>query len=565
MTEMEKARTEIVVQGDLDALQMAVMNFIGRSSVAAVEMGIEELLEGHPLQEVWTRLLETRDIACVADLYGLSVTDLTAIRGFGPVAVGDIISAVNDKQPWKFRLAPGCLDIDADDQEDEKPAAVPCGATDLAGIIGDDQIVSALAEAGITGIDDLVIFTIGELAAIEGVGEEGANLIMERTDEVDLEMPLADGDKGSLVAELAERRAEADALAAEIEKRERELGSLADGPSDDEVLDSIAERLSELDLPAPEERDAAPSAGHLADARADEEQSGVPEKEPAPDSLAGVLASVRHGALLAELLADEGMTCVDDLMGMSVSDLASIDGIGQATAAQIADALEERGFAGYVSRKAADIGDAGAQVALGPEPVGDPFGQASSAPAPVSLEPRPLSPAMGAAAVPPEQTPTPFATQPHASLDPVYAHADVPAAQTAQASVVHPQAPSPFQPQAPSPDHTVPMPAADEPRESGDPDGLMPRRGTWTPDGFVPEDGDEEDAEADDEDDDVEETALSTTRAGRGKGRIALFAGVGMVVIALALGCGLMLGGNLAHADAGAQPVDAVATVDASS
>ena len=179
---------------------MAVMNFIGRSSVAAVEMGIEELLEGHPLQEVWTRLLETRDITCVADLYGLSVTDLTAIRGFGPVAVGDIISAVNDKQPWKFRLAPGCLDIDADgaadaaaDLEDEKPAAAPCGATDLAGIIGDDRIVSALAEAGITGIDDLVIFTIGELAAIEGVGEEGANLIMERTDDLDLEMPLADG------------------------------------------------------------------------------------------------------------------------------------------------------------------------------------------------------------------------------------------------------------------------------------------------------------------------------------------------------------------------------------
>lgn len=564
MTEMEKARTEIVVQGDLDALQLAVMNFIGRSSVAAVEMGIEELLEGHPLQEVWTRMLETRDITCVADLYGLSVTDLTAIRGFGPVAVGDIISAVNDKQPWKFRLAPGCLDIDADeatedagDPECESPSAVPGETPDLPEIIGDEAIATALAGAGITTIDDLVIFTIGELTSIEGVGEEGADLIMERIDDLDLEMPLLDGDKGDLVAELAEKRAEADALAAEIEEGKGKLESMDGGPSDEEVLDSIAERLSELG-PAQSPRHADPSPVDFdAEVADDGTAVGPCEGGPAaPDSLAVVLASVRHGALLAELLADEGMTCADDLMGMSVSDLASIDGIGQAAANQIAGALEEMGFAGYVSRQMAGTGDTGAQAPLAPMPTDAPGSPGSPDATAPSFDPMYLSPAIPDEAPSSPEMPPAFATRAGAdpawnALDPVYTQA---APEHAPAPLsAHPQT------QALSPDHTVPMPAA------GDPDDLMPRRGTWTPDGFVPEAEEDDDPEADDENDDGGETALSTTRARRGKGRVALLAGVGMVVVALALGCGLMLGGNLAHADAGVQEADPVAIADVTS
>ena len=578
MTEMDRASTEIMVDNDMDALQMAVLNFITRSGVAAVEMGIEELLEGHPLQEVWTRLLATRDITCVADLYGLGVTDLTAIRGFGPASVGDLISAVNDKQPWKFRLAASCLDIDAeqaqDDPEDERYEEMPTGGKPaLADVIDDPDLLAALLDAGINEIDDLVIFTIGELSALEGVGEEGANLIMDKFDDLDLdlEMELDTGDKDQLVSELAAKRAEADALAAEIEEKRRQLDELterfsdedAEGDDDEVTLDSIAEKLSVV-------ADEGPDAGEevieidafqaeTEPVAEEEEEEPAAQEDISPDSLTCILSSIRHGQLLADLLADEGMNCADDLMGMSMSDLSSISGIGKSTAAEIVAALEEKGYAGYVSK--------------GPA-ISDPLPTAVAADAEASLmpsvssacasEPSFLSPAFpqptGQGAYPqdtaPHETAVAEQTRTFDSLYPQQPPA--PAEDRSQFNDLFP----PANRQAGTPGFTSPMPSVEDPADKTTLlDDLMPKSGTWTPDGFMPDADVADSDEVEEEEDDEEEHAITTVRRSPGKGKIALFAGVGMVVVALALGCGLMLGGNIAHADDTVQPIEVEATV----
>lgn len=579
MTEMDRASTEIMVDNDMDALQMAVLNFITRSGVAAVEMGIEELLEGHPLQEVWTRLLATRDITCVADLYGLVVTDLTAIRGFGPASVGDLISAVNDKQPWKYRLAASCLDIDAeqaqDDPEDERDEEIPTGGKPaLADVIDDPDLLAALRDAGINEIDDLVIFTIGELSALEGVGEEGANLIMDKFDDLDLdlEMELDTGDKDQLVSELAAKRAEADALAAEIEEKKRQLDELtvrfcdedAEGDDDEVTLDSIAEKLCAVADEGPDageeviEKDAFPAETEPVA----EEKEGEPaaQEDISPDSLTCILSSIRHGQLLADLLADEGMNCADDLMGMSMSDLSSISGIGKSTAAEIVAALEEKGYAGYVSKNSA-ISDPLPTAVAGEVAEASLMPSVSSA---CASEPSFLSPAF---TQPTDQGAYPQDTAPHETaaveqtrtFDPLYPQqSPAPAEDRSQLNDLFP----PANRQAGTPGFTSPMPSVEDPADKTTLlDYLMPKSGTWTPDGFVPDAGETDSDEGEDEEDDEEEHAITTVRRSPGKGKIALFAGVGMVVVALALGCGLMLGGNIAHADDTAQPIEVEATV----
>ena len=565
----------------IDGLQMAVMGFIGRSDVAAVEMGIDELLDGHPLCDVWTSLLSARDICCVADLFGLETCDLTAIRGIGPAAVADIIAAIEAKRPWKFRLRAGHVDVEAgevSDAEDEEAEEASEGDRDdapLRDIIDNEALADALERAGLATIGDLLALDMGAIREIEGIGDDGAETIAAAVDGIALERELETGERSALVGDLVRTRYERDM--AELEMAVEDEGPAEDTVerptmSDDEY-DALTRRLdpdAAETRPAPENGDAAAmprgienhpethephviadagvpgtddldasgldaSPGNPDDAfgpdapKAETATGFVPadEQEPA-GSLTRVLAGVRHGELLADLLAEGGMTCADDLMGMSVAELAAIEGVGKGGAGRIREALERSGYAGYVRECGVET-----RQAQSPDP------QPSPEPAPMPAWVPQAEVAASLSATPVARTESP--------ASPV-----TPETQVAP-NRVDPLAPVPM---SPSPSDTAVMP----PVETRDPyapaaaerttafEPVEQPRGTWTPDGFVA-DGEQGEDDSEDEEEENVQTEITSYRPRPDFRRIALYGGIGLVAVGAALAAGIVLGGGVAHAD----------------
>lgn len=575
----------------IDGLQMAVMGFIGRSDVAAVEMGIDELLDGHPLCDVWTSLLSARDICCVADLFGLETCDLTAIRGIGPAAVADIIAAIEAKRPWKFRLRDGHVDVEAgevSDAEDEEAEEASEGDRDdapLRDIIDNEALADALERAGLATIGDLLALDMGAIREIEGIGDDGAETIAAAVDGIALERELACGERSALVGDLVRTRYERDMAQLEqaLEDGMAQLEQVLDSEADvektvgrpsmsDAEYDALTRRLdsdasevhptpgkvdaeagpqddgshletqtSPVSAPEVEPVAAAPDVPGFATSPIDPAapiESGTPKTEMVTEtaaeqapagSLTRVLANVHHGELLADLLAEGGMTCADDLMGMSVAELAAIEGVGMGGANRIREALKQCGYAGYVREARVETNPAQSPEplsSLAPTPAWVPQAEvaASLAATPVS---RPESPA---AAVTPE---------PQVARDRVDPFAPVPMSPSPSDTAVLPpvEARDPYAPAAAG--HTVAFEPVEQPR------------GTWTPDGFVADDADDEGGvdSTDDEEEEVAQTEITSYRARPDFRRIALFGGIGLVAVGAALAAGIALGGGIAHAD----------------
>lgn len=564
----------------IDGLQMAVMGFIGRSDVAAVEMGIDELLDGHPLCDVWTSLLSARDICCVADLFGLETCDLTAIRGIGPAAVADIIAAIEAKRPWKFRLRPGHVDVeageisDAGDDEAEEASEGDCDDVAIRDLVADETLADALERAGLATIDDLLALDMGAISEIEGVGDDGAETIAAAVDGIDLERELETGERSALVGDLVRTRYERDmAQLEQAVEDERPAEDTVGCPtmSDDEY-DALTRRLdSDTAATHPASGKVDPEARPQDVGNHPETQASpviAPEVEPvaaAPDvpgfattpidpaaplepaapktemvtetaaeeapagSLTRVLANVRHGELLADLLAEGGMTCADDLMGMSVAELAAIEGVGMGGANRIREALEQGGYAGYVREARVET-----NPAQSPEPLSSP------APTPAWVPQAEVAASLAATPVSRPESPAASVTpEPQVARDRVDPFAPVPMSPSPSDTAVLPpvETRDPYAPAAAG--HTTAFEPVEQPR------------GTWTPDGFVADDADDEgDVDStDDEEEEAAQTEITSYRARPDFRRIALFGGIGLVAVGTALAAGIALGGGIAHAD----------------